>query len=223
MPTAWQQQQTGSPYPRDTGVFFGEGFLPPVRRQARGLGGLGAQVGDRGADRSRRVVVRSLHGPTERALFPCEAREFGAATLGQYCDVDWRVKASAGGNSALSHRIHQAEAAQILENARTSSPRNLSILNSPQRLEYRFIRIRGHSDPFLRYTRHADRHASDITARQPLECGDGPKYMASPYYRYCSRFRAIAASLTSGLVRCTVATIAGSLFDPETNTLPHPN
>ena len=147
MTTAWQQKYTGSPYPRDTG-FFSVRLCMGSGLSAEGLAPVGT-AWDRG--KRRHILVRAPLRPAKQALLFRKTRKLGSTTVGQHGDVDGRMETRARRDSALAHCLHQAKAAQIFENARTPGPRNLTILNPPQRLEYYFIRIRGHPNPFLRY------------------------------------------------------------------------
>jgi hypothetical protein len=125
---------------------------------------LSAQLRDRGACCPRRIDVSTLKRPVERALFFRKALVLGTATLGEHCDIDWRVKPCTRSDSALARRFHQAKPPQIPEDARAPSPGNLTVVDPPQRLQYRFIRIRGHVHPISDADKRADRHNRAVTA-----------------------------------------------------------
>ncbi len=162
MTTAWQQKCTGnSPCPKGYGLFFAPARkrkpLPSVARCATRMlkrafdwlpeGGLFNALKRQLSPVD--VTIGPALRPGERPLLPGKARELGTPTLGKHSDVHRRMKARAGRNGALARRFHQTEAAQVLENARAPGPWDLTILDTPESLEYRFVRIHGHLDPFF--------------------------------------------------------------------------
>jgi hypothetical protein len=54
------------------------------------------------------------------------------------------MKTGRRGHRALSDEFQQAEGTQMIEYVRALRPRNLTVLRAPERLEYGFVRIRGH-------------------------------------------------------------------------------
>lgn len=108
---------------------------------------------------AQHIIVRTTIDPGGQLLVTLEARELGAAAVRQHGDVDGSMKSRGGRDRLLPDRVHQPERPEIFEYARATRPRHLAILHPPQRVEHRFVGIRGHLDSFLKCSDNAKRHA----------------------------------------------------------------
>ena len=77
--------------------------------------------------------------PVHGTLVAGQSGKFVLASLGHDGNVDRRVKPGSGSHGALPDQFQQAQVAKMAENIRASSPRNLTILSSPERFKYGFV------------------------------------------------------------------------------------